>query len=196
MGQLDDKGGSSSLLRMDSDVPLMQLDNPLHQSHTDTMTFGHLFLFTPVKQGEQVFLIGFGHAHSVVRQADDGPFLPKGNLYERGFVCRILAVVLYQVGKGDIQQIQVPADRYLPVVIRIILFEKQFDVIVGVCLEQVVPGIEQQLVQTDFLHFQLFLLVISLGQIQQTVNKFCHSPRIVQCMPDGIPVLFLGPLFL
>ena len=64
------------------------------------------------------------------------------------------------------------------------------------CAQEQGPDIEQEFVQPDRLHFDLFLPVIGLGQVEQTVDEFCHAGGILQGVMDGFAVLFFVPFFL
>lgn len=108
---------------------LMQGDDFLCKRHPDAVSFRMLFLLSAVEQGENLFFFCIRHANSVIRQADNGPFIPVGNLDERRFVVRILAVILNQVSKGDVQQVVITHDGNHSVVFRIFLFKNQFDMV-------------------------------------------------------------------
>ena len=82
MWQFDNERRPLSIFRMDGDVSLVQVDNLLGQRQADAVP-GHLvFLVAPVEEGEEVLLVCFRHADTVVRKTDDRPLVPERNLDE------------------------------------------------------------------------------------------------------------------
>lgn len=143
MRYLHHKRSPLPLLRMHGNIPLMQADDFLRQRHADAVSFHNLFLTAPIEEREEVLLVCLRHAHATIGEAEDGPFVPIGNLDEGSMVGRILAVVLNQVGEGDGEQVEVATDGDQAVVLRLLLFKEQVDAVVGMGTEEALADIKQ-----------------------------------------------------
>lgn len=130
MRKFNDESRSLALLRMYTDISLMQMNNLLRQCHADTMSFRHLLLFPSIEQGKQMLLVGFRHSDARIRQTYDGPLVPVRDLDKRRLVGRILTVIFNQIRESNIQQIQIPFHRNQTVILCLLLFEQQIDVII------------------------------------------------------------------
>ena len=110
----------------------------------------------------------------------------------REAVAGVFAVVLDQVGKGDGEQVEIALDGDHAFVVGLLLFEKQFDAVVGVGPEDERSHVEQQFVEADLLHLDLLLPVVGLGQVEQSVDQAGHAQRASHCPA----VVLAAPLLL
>ena len=142
-----------------------------------------------------MLLVGFRHSDARIRQTYDGPLIPVRYLDKRRLVGRILTVIFNQIRESNVQQIQIPFHRNQTVILCLLLFEQQIDVIIWMSTQNKFPSVQQQFVQPDFLHLDMLLLIVGLRQIQQAVYQLRHSASIEQhvlhCLPVLLPASFL-----
>ena len=77
---------------------------------------------------------------------------------------------LFSIRFEKAMQVEVPLYGNQVVIVRIFLFEKQFDVVVGMCAEDKLTYVEQQFVEAYLLHLDLLLLVVRFGKVEQAVD--------------------------
>ena len=143
-----------------------------------------------------MLLISLGHSRAAIYHAHHTPAVSEGNLDKGRVVGRVLAVVLDKVGKCNIEQIGVAERGNEPVVIVVFVAENQFDGIVRVRSEDELPHIEQEFVEPHLSHAYLFLAVIGLGEVEQSVYQAAHALGVEQHVVHGLTILVAAAFLL